>query len=108
MRVTHRGIVRTKMQRGPQLEADRLLALDDPIIHVNGILLMRQIDPFFERDSAGLVTPDRQAELQAERLQERNTRQVERAAAAFLTAEDDGGTVRETKQLGEVIEHHVP
>ena len=97
------------MDRRPQLEPDRALALDEPIVDIDRVLLMREKNALFQGETVRFITPDRQAELQAERFQVLGPVQVQRrGAGAFLAAETKRGTVGKTKKLGEMVEHVLP
>ena len=104
--VTDRRIVGAKMNRRPQLQTDRALALDQPVMDEDRVLHVRQQHALLEGHVADLVAPDRQAPFEAKLGKVLDTVQVELAADALLAAEMHGLAVRQPQPFREVIEHH--
>src|SRR4051812_27909771 len=97
----------SKVDRGAELEADRLWTINQPIAHVNGILAVGQQDSLFERDPLDFVTPDRQSALQSKLLKMLDAVQIQ-LARPLVAPQQKGPTARQTHQLRKMIEHYLP
>jgi hypothetical protein len=102
----HRGVVRAKVHGRLQFQAHLLLAGNQPVDEVQGVLLMHQDQLLFDHRVLDLIAPDRQSVLQAKAGEVLHAVEVELSPFLLVAAELDDVAVGKPDHLGDSVQHH--
>src|SRR5205807_4921105 len=100
-------IMASKMQRRPHFQPERTGACAEAIGYVDRVLQVGQENALLKGMIIDLVTPDRQARLQAKFLQVLDPVQLQRTLLMFGGAELDGLAVWQADAFGYIVQHHL-
>ena len=107
-RFAHGGLVRSKMNRRPQRQADRAIAAEQSIGHLRGVLPVRHEQALLDSRAAEVVDPDRQPEVQPEFDQLTTAVGNVRTGDLVFVAKPHDAATLQPRALEEMIEHHHP